>query len=182
MSCATTKGTWNAIWSNKFTVSTFVRPSNWRTHRAHSEAVSCDCIHAASCGVIGLRRKTRKTSKTTSQLQLTRKRPQAGFQETHQIVRRSKKLRHPPTRSTLQVFMRQTRSLRRNLSRLHENIWQNLSMDGQQASIRQDTDQEWNDTDVFILLIHFYLEKKMTMNVSIESPCAGITILSTKHH
>ena len=92
MSCATTKGTWNAIWSNKFTVSTFVRPSNWRTHKAHSEAVSCDCIHAASCGVIGLRRKTRKTSKTTSQLQLTRKRPQAGFQETHQIVRRSKKL------------------------------------------------------------------------------------------
>lgn len=30
-----------------------------------------------------------------------------------------------------------------------------------------------DDTDVFVLLIHFYLEEKMTVDVSMESPCAG---------
>ena len=39
-----------------------------------------------------------------------------------------------------------------------------------------------SDIDVFDLLIHFYLEKNMTMNVSMESPCAGRTIISTKQH
>ena len=39
-----------------------------------------------------------------------------------------------------------------------------------------------NDTDVFVLLVHFYVDKNMTMNVSIESPCAGITIISAKQH
>ena len=40
-----------------------------------------------------------------------------------------------------------------------------------------------NDIDhVFVQLIRFYLEKNMTMNVSIESPCAGRTIISTKRH
>ena len=33
-----------------------------------------------------------------------------------------------------------------------------------------------------IELIRFYLEKNMTMNVSMESPCAGRTIVSTKRH
>ena len=40
-----------------------VWPSSWMTHRAHSEAVSCDymdselayTVHASICGVIGLR-------------------------------------------------------------------------------------------------------------------------------
>ena len=31
--------------------------------------------------------------------------------------------------------------------------------------------------DVFVLLIHFYLEKEMTMNVSMESPCAERTFI-----
>ena len=35
-------------------------------------------------------------------------------------------------------------------------------------------------TDVFVLLIHFYLEKRMTMNVSMESPCAGRTIIDIR--
>ena len=40
-----------------------------------------------------------------------------------------------------------------------------------------------NDIDhVFVQLIRFYLEKNMTMNVSMESPCAGRTIISTKRH
>ena len=30
-----------------------------------------------------------------------------------------------------------------------------------------------SDTDVFVLLMQFYLEKNMTMNVSMESTCAG---------
>ena len=34
-----------------------------------------------------------------------------------------------------------------------------------------------NDTDVFVLLIHFYLEKTMTMNVSMESQSALKTII-----
>ena len=38
------------------------------------------------------------------------------------------------------------------------------------------------DIDVFVLLIHFYLEKNMIMNVSVESPCAGRTIISTIQH
>ena len=33
------------------------------------------------------------------------------------------------------------------------------------------------DTDDFVLLIHFYLAKKMTMHVSIEKPCPGRTII-----
>ena len=37
-----------------------------------------------------------------------------------------------------------------------------------------------DDTDVFVLLIHFYLEKEMTMNVSMESPCAGRTIIDIR--
>ena len=37
-----------------------------------------------------------------------------------------------------------------------------------------------DDTDVFFLLIHFYLEKEMTMNVSMESPCAGRTIIDIR--
>ena len=39
-----------------------------------------------------------------------------------------------------------------------------------------------SDTDVFVLLIHFYLEKNMTINISMESPCAGRTIIYTKYH
>ena len=40
-----------------------------------------------------------------------------------------------------------------------------------------------NDIDhVFVQLIRFYLEKNMTMNVIMESPCAGRTIISTKRH
>ena len=39
-----------------------------------------------------------------------------------------------------------------------------------------------SDTDVFFQLINFYLDKNMIMNVSIESPCAGRTIISTKQH
>ena len=39
-----------------------------------------------------------------------------------------------------------------------------------------------SDTDVFVQLIDFYLEKNMTMNVSMESPCAGRMIISTKQH
>ena len=40
-----------------------------------------------------------------------------------------------------------------------------------------------NDIDhVFVLLIRFYFEKNMTMNVSMESLCAGRTIISTKRH
>ncbi len=35
---------------------------------------------------------------------------------------------------------------------------------------------------VFVQMIRFYLEKNMTMNVSMESPCAGRTIISTKQH
>ena len=35
-------------------------------------------------------------------------------------------------------------------------------------------------TDVFVLLIHFYLEKEMTMNVSMESPWAGRTIIDIR--
>ena len=35
---------------------------------------------------------------------------------------------------------------------------------------------------VFVQLIRFYLEKNMTMNVSMESPWAGRTIISTKRH
>ena len=34
-----------------------------------------------------------------------------------------------------------------------------------------------DDTDVFVLLIHFFLEKEMTMNGSMESPSAGRTII-----
>ena len=37
-----------------------------------------------------------------------------------------------------------------------------------------------DDTDVFVLLIHFDLEKEMTMNVSMESPCAGRTIIDIR--
>ena len=37
-----------------------------------------------------------------------------------------------------------------------------------------------DDTCVFVLLIHFYLEKEMTMNVSMESPCAGRTIIDIR--
>ena len=37
-----------------------------------------------------------------------------------------------------------------------------------------------DDTDVFVLLIHFYLEKEITMNVSMESPCAGRTIIDIR--
>jgi len=33
-----------------------------------------------------------------------------------------------------------------------------------------------DDTDVFVLLIYFYLEEKMTVNISTESPCAGRTV------
>ena len=40
-----------------------------------------------------------------------------------------------------------------------------------------------NDIDhVFVQLIRFYIEKNMTMNVSMESLCAGRTIISTKRH
>ena len=34
-----------------------------------------------------------------------------------------------------------------------------------------------DDADVFVPLIHFYLEKEMTMNGSMESPSAGRTII-----
>ena len=37
-----------------------------------------------------------------------------------------------------------------------------------------------DDTDVFVLLIHFYLEKEMTMKVSMESPCVGRTIIDIR--
>ena len=37
-----------------------------------------------------------------------------------------------------------------------------------------------DDTDVFVLLIHVYLDKEMTMNVSMESPCAGRTIIDIR--
>ena len=34
-----------------------------------------------------------------------------------------------------------------------------------------------DDTDVFVLLIYFHLKEKMTVNVCMESPCAGRTII-----
>jgi hypothetical protein len=38
----------------------------------------------------------------------------------------------------------------------------------------------YDDTDVFVLLIHFYLVENMTVNVSMESPCAGRTIVKIR--
>ena len=38
-----------------------------------------------------------------------------------------------------------------------------------------------DDTDVFVLLIHFYIKEKMTANISMESPCAGQTSLKHKN-
>ena len=34
-----------------------------------------------------------------------------------------------------------------------------------------------NDTDVFVLLIYVHLKEKMTVNVNMESPCSGRTII-----
>ena len=38
------------------------------------------------------------------------------------------------------------------------------------------------DTNAFVLLIPFYLEKKMTMNVNMESPCIGRTIVDIRQN
>ena len=35
-------------------------------------------------------------------------------------------------------------------------------------------------TDVFVLLIHFYIKEKMTANISMESPCAGRMIVDIR--
>ena len=37
-----------------------------------------------------------------------------------------------------------------------------------------------DDTDVFVLLIHFYIKEKMTANISMESPCAGRMIVDIR--
>ena len=37
-----------------------------------------------------------------------------------------------------------------------------------------------DDTDVFVLLMYFYLTENMTVNVSMESPCAGRTIIDIR--
>ena len=37
-----------------------------------------------------------------------------------------------------------------------------------------------DDTDVFVLLIHFYINEKMTANISMESPCAGRMIVDIR--
>ena len=38
-----------------------------------------------------------------------------------------------------------------------------------------------DDTDVFVLLIHFYIEKKMEVDISMESACAGRTNVDIRH-
>lgn len=38
-----------------------------------------------------------------------------------------------------------------------------------------------DDTDVFILLIHFYIQKDLSLNVTMESPCAGRTVIDIKN-
>ena len=38
----------------------------------------------------------------------------------------------------------------------------------------------YDDADVFVLLIHFYLEKEMNMNIRMESRCAGRTIIDSR--
>ena len=38
----------------------------------------------------------------------------------------------------------------------------------------------FDDGDVFLQPIHFYLEKKITTNVSMESPCAGRTLIDIR--
>ena len=38
----------------------------------------------------------------------------------------------------------------------------------------------WDDTDVCVLLIYFYLKEKMTVNISMESPCTGRTIIDIR--
>ncbi len=44
------------------------------------------------------------------------------------------------------------------------------------------------DTDVFLLLIHFYMKENMSLNVSMQSPSAGRTLIDirqtahTHHH
>ena len=118
---------WNVIWSNMLIESTFVRYGHHtggllRLTLKPSAVTRCILsLHTCSqmrCDRLAM--KDKQTNKTTT---THKEEAPIMFQE---IVRRSKKLfkitsiplPQAPTRSILQVSMRQTRSMLRNLSRL----------------------------------------------------------------
>ena len=85
-----------------------------------------------------------------------------------------------PNTTPVQVWMEQVQSPKRRYENKPRRSRCNHCTS--EASDDSYTKVVCSNTDVFVLLIHFYFEKNMTMNVSMESPCAGRTIISTKHH